>query len=79
MKKCLPFLLLVIVFLSLSHMADAQCAMCQATAETSRDAGASVADGINKGVLYLFFMPYIVIGTIAYFWWRSRKKHKAAQ
>ncbi len=63
----------------LVNVAGAQCAMCQATAETSRDAGASVADGINKGVLYLFFMPYLVIGTIGYFWWRARKKAQAGQ
>ena len=61
----------------LANVAAAQCAMCQATAETSRDAGASVADGINKGVLYRFFMPYLVIGTIGYFWWRARKKAQA--
>lgn len=76
MKKWLPFLI-VIVMICLANVAAAQCAMCQATAETSRDAGASVADGINKGVLYLFFMPYLVIGTIGYFWWRARKKAQA--
>lgn len=54
--------------------ANAQCAMCQATAESSRGAGSSVADGINKGVMYLFFTPYLVIGTIGFIWWRARRK-----
>lgn len=54
--------------------ATAQCAMCQATAESSRGAGSSVADGINKGVMYLFFTPYLVIGTIGFIWWRARRK-----
>ncbi len=48
--------------------------MCQATAESSRDAGSANSDGINKGVMYLFFTPYLIIGTVGYFWWRSRKK-----
>lgn len=63
-------LLLVVFQLDLS----AQCAMCTATAETSNDAGSSAAHGLNKGVMYLFLTPYIIIGTIVYFWRRSVKK-----
>ena len=63
--------LLVLVF---QTDATAQCAMCTATAETSNDAGSSAAHGLNKGVMYLFLTPYIIIGTIAYFWRRSVKK-----
>ena len=73
MKRYLPFILLsALLFTAL--FAGAQCAMCKATAETSRDAGSSVAEGINKGILYIFMMPYIIIGTIAFFWWKARKK-----
>ncbi len=53
---------------------NSQCSMCQATAETSRDAGSTNSDGINKGVMYLFFTPYLLIGTVGYFWWRAKKK-----
>ena len=69
--------ILVVVLAAILFLADpafSQCAMCQATAETSREAGSSVAEGINKGIMYLFFMPWIIIGTIAYFWWRANKK-----
>ncbi len=79
MKRALPILALVVVLLFLSMGADAQCAMCQATAESSRDAGASAADGINKGVLYILVMPYIIMGTIGYFWWRSRAKKQVSE
>lgn len=51
--------------------------MCQGTVETSTDAGSSVALGINKGVLYIFMMPYLIIATIGYFWWRAKKKAEA--
>lgn len=74
MKRWLPFILVILVMVLFTHHAVAQCAMCQATAETSHDAGSAAADGLNKGVLYLFFTPYIVIATIGYFWWRARKK-----
>ena len=50
-----------------------QCAMCTGQVESARSAGSSVAEGINKGVLYIFMMPYLIIATIGYFWWRGRK------
>lgn len=51
--------------------------MCAATAESSRSAGSSAAEGLNKGVLYIFMMPYLILGTIGFFWWRARKKAQA--
>ncbi|MCW5906239.1 MAG: hypothetical protein KIS94_00125 [Chitinophagales bacterium] len=72
--KITRFLILTAVLLLIIADASAQCAMCQATAESSLDAGSSAAAGINKGVMYLFFMPWIIMGTIAYFWWREQKK-----
>ena len=73
--KRLFFVLTLVLFFALSSIdTSAQCSMCQATAESSRDAGSTNSDGINKGVMYLFFTPYILIGTIGYFWWKARKK-----
>lgn len=74
MKKFLPFLIVVLVMVAClpSH---AQCAMCAGQVESATDAGSSVALGINKGVLYIFMMPYLIMGTIGYFWWRGRKKN----
>jgi hypothetical protein len=74
MKRFVFALSLLFVLTFSSSPISAQCSMCQATAESSRDAGSTNSDGINKGVMYLFFTPYIIIGTVAYFWWRARKK-----
>ena len=52
----------------------AQCAMCKATAESSLENGESVASGINFGILYLLPIPYIILGTIAYLYYKSYKK-----
>lgn len=55
----------------------AQCAMCRTTVENNVSAGdTSLASGLNLGIMYLFFTPYLVIGLIAFFWYRnSRKQH----
>lgn len=75
--KYLPFILIAVIILLSLFSAHAQCSMCQAVAESSRDAGSTNSNGINKGVMYLFFTPYLIIGTVGYFWWKARKKAQA--
>lgn len=54
----------------------AQCAMCRATVEASIvDGQTTIASGLNTGILYLLIMPYLLIGTIAYFWYKNSKKN----
>ena len=53
----------------------AQCAMCRTTIENNVSAGdTSLASGLNLGILYLFFAPYVVVGVIAFFLYRNSKK-----
>ena len=59
----------------LSTFANAQCAMCRATVENNFSQGELVVgSGLNMGILYLFLAPYLVIGVVAYFWYRNSKK-----
>jgi hypothetical protein len=74
MKRYLPFLLVIALLTAINISSFSQCAMCAGQVETAHGAGSSVAEGVNKGVLYIFMMPYLVLGTLGYFWWRSRKK-----
>lgn len=54
----------------------AQCAMCRATLENNVSQGnIGIAAGINFGILYLLVIPYLAIGTIAWFWYQSSKKN----
>lgn len=71
------FSLLILTLVITIQSALAQCAMCRATVETNVNYGeASLASGLNLGILYLFAAPYLVIGTIAFFWYRqSRAAH----
>ena len=73
-RSTIIIVFVLILFLAAQVDVVAQCAMCAATAESSRAAGSSAAEGLNKGVLYIFMMPYLILGTIGFFWWRARKK-----
>ncbi len=64
--------ILSIVFL-LPDMAEAQCSMCRAVLESEADQ--STAKGINDGILFLMIFPYLLVGGVGYFIYRSRKKN----
>ena len=53
----------------------AQCAMCRTTVvnNVSNGDSTSLAAGLNTGILYLFFTPYILLGVIAFLWYRNSK------
>lgn len=75
MKKSsfLPLLVLILT-LVVSDGLLAQCPMCRATAETNLANGGTEGAGLNNGILYLLGMPYLLIGTIAFLWWRNRRR-----
>jgi hypothetical protein len=61
------------LFLSLPS-AMAQCAMCRTTIENNVSNGDfGIAAGLNLGILYLFVAPYVVIGAVAFFWYKRSK------
>ena len=44
---------------------QAQCAMCKAAAESDLENNSkSIARGLNKGILFLMAMPYLIVGVI---------------
>jgi hypothetical protein len=69
-KKYIPLLLIFLISIDL----EAQCSMCRAVLET--DADGATAEGINQGILYLMAFPYILVGIIGFFVYRSRQKAK---
>lgn len=44
-----------------------QCAMCKATAESSGN-----ATGLNDGIMYIMFVPYLLLGTFVFFVFRKK-------
>ncbi len=69
-------LLSVVFILTSIGGAFAQCAMCKATLENNISNGnIGIAAGINFGIMYLFFSPYIFIILLAIFWYRTSKRN----
>jgi hypothetical protein len=74
MKHLLKKTALFIAALCISLSTQAQCAMCRATLENNISNGnTGIAAGINTGILYLFFTPYILAGVIAFFWYKNSR------
>lgn len=66
---------ITIGLLLLPTLLEAQCAMCRAVLES--EGSEATAQGINDGIVYLMIFPYVLIGGIAFFIYRSFKKEKA--
>lgn len=72
MKSRFLYTLIFLFLMPFSSMA--QCAMCRAVLESQGDTGA--AEAINNGIMYLMVFPYLLIGGVGYFVWRSFRKKK---
>ncbi|WP_460623306.1 hypothetical protein [Hymenobacter tenuis] len=73
-------LLLGVLLSALPLNVQAQCTMCKTQVEASRqEKDGYDTTGLNKGILYLMTIPYVLIGTVGYFWYRhSQQKKKAS-
>jgi hypothetical protein len=58
---------------------DAQCPMCKIAAESNMKNGGKAGRGLNQGILYMLAAPYLLVGTIAFVWWRNRRKDQDLQ
>ena len=74
-------LFILIALLLLTQIdAIAQCAMCRTTIESSISNGRSnIATGLNTGILYLLAAPYLIVGAIAFLWFRQSKQEQQAR
>ncbi len=78
--KFLPLLTLLILLVLLgAEDLFAQCPMCKAAAESNLKNGGSHAKGLNTGILYLFFTPYLIVGVLGFIWWQKNGKAKAEE
>lgn len=62
-------------FMLYSAVSNAQCAMCRAALETEE--GGVKAKAVNDGIVYLMAFPYILVGVIFYYIYKTRIKKKA--
>ena len=59
--------------------AEAQCPMCRLSAESNLKNGGTEGKGLNKGILFMLAMPYLLIGVIGYAWYRNQKKDEEVE
>lgn len=72
--KIVQLTVLVFVIIAITTlMVDAQCPMCRMSAESNLKNGGTAAAGLNKGIIYLLIVPYIMMSTVGYLWWRNRR------
>jgi hypothetical protein len=72
MKK----LSLVVVLFLVNLAIQAQCVMCRAVADsnTSLDDSNNIAEGLNSGILYLMAIPYVLLLTLGWVFFRQKIK-----
>lgn len=70
--RSLSILLLALASLMITpDQTEAQCPMCRASAESNLRSGGQAATGLNQGIAYLLFMPYLMLGTLGLIWWNN--------
>ena len=65
---------MLLFFLQAGSFIMAQCSMCTKTAQ---QLGEKPAQGLNSGILYLMFAPFVIVGFIAFRWWKNNKEAEA--
>ncbi|HEY0732009.1 MAG TPA: hypothetical protein VGD33_06300 [Chitinophagaceae bacterium] len=70
MKKWALVLALTFFFTTAAIEVPAQCSICTKTAQ---QLGEKPAKGLNSGILYLAFAPFLIVGYIGYRWWKSNQ------
>lgn len=73
-KKYIPSLLTLLLVLFFVFNAEAQCAMCAATAEKS-----DYAKSLNTGIGYLLLAPVFILGGVLLLWFFNKDKFRSEQ
>jgi hypothetical protein len=71
-KRYTPLLILVLIILWSNATSFAQCAMCKTSVESDLKTGGSIGKNLNTGIIYLMLIPYVILITGAYFFFRKQ-------
>jgi hypothetical protein len=67
--------LMIMLLAAITPDLMAQCAMCRGTVESTVSNGRSVvASQLNLGIVYLLMVPYLIVASIGYLWYRNSKR-----
>lgn len=68
-------ILIIGIFLLTSEDLLSQCPMCRMSAESNLKDGGTEGKGLNKGILYMLSMPYLLVMTLGIIWYRNRRRY----
>jgi len=77
MKTRLQTALFIVVFGLLMiniKPVKAQCAQCAANVATNKQGGATTANGLNKGILFLLACPYLAVAIVGGVWYKKYRR-----
>lgn len=69
-------ILLFVLAISIPMESIAQCPMCRMAAESNLENGGTAGKGLNTGILYMLAMPYLLVATIGFIWYKNRNLDK---
>ncbi|MBK7344074.1 MAG: hypothetical protein IPJ06_13890 [Saprospiraceae bacterium] len=78
-KSILLPILVICLFILITIDASAQCPMCKMSAESNLANGGTAGKGLNAGIIYMLATPYLLVGAVAFLWWRNKKKVEVNQ
>ena len=80
MVQILRGLLLAFALILIANIdAVAQCPMCRMSLESNLKNGGTAGQGMNAGILLLLATPYLLVGSIAFVWYRNKKSQANAE
>ena len=74
MKKILITFIVLIFASTFLGEVIAQCPMCRMSLESNLENGGTAGNTINKGILYMLIVPYILVFSIGYMWYKRNRK-----
>ncbi len=66
--------LIFLAFFTVGITVNAQCPMCKISTESNLSNGGTAGRGMNTGIFYMLVAPYALVGGLAYYWWKNKKK-----
>jgi len=79
MKNMGRFLFIISIIISglfIQTEVVAQCPMCKISAESNLKNGGTAGRGLNAGIFYMLALPYTLVGTIGFIWWRNNRRRQ---
>ncbi|MGA0231888.1 MAG: hypothetical protein ACO3M5_01590 [Saprospiraceae bacterium] len=73
-KILFVIVLIAVLIVALSPELSAQCPMCRMSAESNLENGGTEGRGLNNGILYMLSLPYLLVATLGYIWYRNRNR-----